>query len=224
LNGCRDRGQAAARAEELDRATPKRAESGAVTDTNDNQNAHGSLQYEARVSDPRIAEVQRHIRDIPNFPKPGILFKDITPLLSDAAAFRLVTDLFEERLVREKPDLIVGIESRGFIFGAPLALRLGVGFVPVRKPGKLPYKTRKVTYDTEYSTDTLEMHEDAIAKGKRVVIVDDLLATGGTAGATARLVEEQGGVVTRLAFVVELDFLSGRGRLGGREVESLLHY
>jgi adenine phosphoribosyltransferase len=205
--------------------TANRAESGAVGDTNDPRgNAHGSLQYSATIDDQRIVELQRHIRDIPNFPKPGILFKDITPLLGNAAAFRLVTDLFEERLAAVKPDLVVGIESRGFIFGAALAQRLGVGFVPVRKPGKLPYKTRKVTYDTEYSTDTLEMHDDAIPKGARVVIVDDLLATGGTAGATARLAEEQGGQVVKLAFVVELDFLSGRGRLGGREVESLIHY
>jgi adenine phosphoribosyltransferase len=164
------------------------------------------------------------IRNVPDFPKPGILFKDITPLLGHPTAFRLVTDLFEERLAKDKPDLVVGIESRGFIFGAALAQRLGVGFVPVRKPGKLPYKTRKVTYDTEYSTDTLEMHEDAIAKGARVVVVDDLLATGGTAGATARLVEEEGGTVVKLAFVVELDFLAGRGRLGGREVVSLIRY
>jgi adenine phosphoribosyltransferase len=186
--------------------------------------AHGSLEYRDTIDDPRIVEIRRHIRDVPNFPKPGILFKDITPLLGQAAAFRLVTDLLEERLAADKPDLIVGIESRGFIFGAALAQRLGVGFVPVRKPGKLPYKTRKVTYDTEYSTDTLEMHEDAIPKGSRVVVVDDLLATGGTASATAKLVEEQGGKVVKLAFVVELDFLSGRGRLGGREVVALLHY
>ena len=189
-----------------------------------NMNAHGTLQYRADIDDPRIVEVRKHIRDIPDFPKAGILFKDITPLLGQAGAFRLVIDLFEERLAGQKPDVIVGIESRGFIFGAALALRLGVGFVPVRKPGKLPYKCRRISYDTEYSTDSLEMHEDAIARGARVVIVDDLLATGGTAGATARLVEEQGGSVASLAFVVELDFLSGRGRLGGREVASLIHY
>ncbi len=192
------------------------------TDENKN-NAHGYLQYKATVG-PRVAELRRHIRDIPDFPKPGILFKDITPLLGEAPAFKLVIDLFEEQLAKKKPDLIVGIESRGFIFGAALALRLGVGFVPVRKPGKLPYKCKRVTYDTEYSTDSLEMHEDAIAPGKRVVIVDDLLATGGTAGATARLVEEHGGKVLTMAFVVELDFLSGRGRLGGREAVALIHY
>ena len=164
------------------------------------------------------------IREVPDFPKPGILFKDITPLLSDARAFRLTIDLFEESLAQAHADRVVGIESRGFIFGAALAQRLGVGFVPVRKPGKLPYKTRRVTYQTEYSTDTLEIHEDAVPRGARVIIVDDLLATGGTAAATAQLVEDQGGSVASFAFVVELDFLSGRGRLGGREIVSLIHY
>jgi adenine phosphoribosyltransferase len=189
-----------------------------------NVSAHGTLQYQSSADDPRIATLRSHIRDVPDFPKPGILFKDITPILGDASMFRLVTDLLEERLSKDKPDLVIGIESRGFIFGATLAQRLAVGFVPVRKAGKLPCKTHKVTYDTEYSTDTLEVHADAIPKGARVVVVDDLLATGGTAGAAARLVEEQGGTVVRLAFVVELDFLCGRGRLGGREVVSLLHY
>jgi adenine phosphoribosyltransferase len=187
--------------------------------------AHGSLEYPSKIADQRVLEIMKHIRDVPDFPKPGILFKDITPLLGNAAAFRLVTDLLEEQLAGTPVDLVVGIESRGFIFGAPLAQRLGVGFVPVRKPGKLPYKSIRVTYDTEYSTDSLEMHEDAIRRGARVVVVDDLLATGGTAGATARLVEQQGGTVAKLAFVVELDFLSGRGRLGGgREVIALVHY
>jgi adenine phosphoribosyltransferase len=187
--------------------------------------AHGTLEYPSVIADARVVEIMKHIRDVPDFPKPGILFKDITPLLKDGAAFRLVTDLLEEQLKGERLDLIVGIEARGFIFGAALAQRLGVGFVPVRKPGKLPYRSTRVTYDTEYSTDSLEMHEDAIAKGTRVAIVDDLLATGGTAGATARLIEQQGGTVVKFAFVVELDFLSGRGRLGGgREVISLVHY
>ncbi|HEY3356864.1 MAG TPA: adenine phosphoribosyltransferase [Polyangia bacterium] len=167
----------------------------------------------------------KHIRDIPDFPKPGILFKDITPLLGHAASFRVCTDLLAEQLEGAQLDLIVGIESRGFIFGAPLAQRLNLGFAPVRKPGKLPYKCARVTYDTEYSTDSLEMHDDAVAKGARVAIVDDLLATGGTAGATAKLIEQQGGVVAKFAFVVELDFLAGRGRLGGgRDVVSLIHY
>jgi adenine phosphoribosyltransferase len=176
------------------------------------------------MDDPRIAEIKRFIRDVPDFPKPGILFKDITPLLGDGAAFRKTIDLLAERVREHKPAALVGIESRGFIFGAALAHAMGVGLLPVRKPGKLPYKTKRVEYSLEYGTDALEMHEDAVSHGLRVVIVDDLLATGGTAAATARLVEEQGGVVAGFAFVVELDFLKGRGRLNGRPVESLLHY
>ena len=160
---------------------------------------------------------------MPDFPKPGILFKDVTPLLGDGAAFRLVTDLLAERVGAHKPELIVGIESRGFIFGAALAERLGVGFVPVRKPGKLPYKTTRETYSLEYGTDALEMHEDAVDK-RRCLIVDDLLATGGTAAATARLVERQGGMVDGFAFVIELGFLQGRARLGSRTVHALIHY
>ena len=187
--------------------------------------AHGSLEYPSLVTDTRIVEVTKRIRDIPDFPKPGILFKDITPLLSDPGTFRAVIDMFEEHVKGDRLDRVVGIEARGFIFGAALAQRLGVGFVPVRKPGKLPYKSTRVSYDTEYSTDSLEMHEDAITQGQRVVIVDDLLATGGTAGATARLVERQGGTVVKILFVVELDFLSGRGRLGANhDIVSLVHY
>jgi len=168
-------------------------------------------------------DLKTRIRDVPDFPKPGILFKDITPLLGDGPAFRLVTDLLAERVGAHKPELIVGIESRGFIFGAALAERLGVGFVPVRKPGKLPYKTTRETYSLEYGTDALEMHEDAVEK-RRCLIVDDLLATGGTAAATARLVEKQGGVVEGFAFVIELDFLKGRERLGTRTIHALVHY
>ena len=175
------------------------------------------------TSDARIERIVSRIRDVPDFPKPGILFKDITPLLGDGPAFRLVTDLLAEHVAARKPELIVGIESRGFIFGAALAERLGVGFVPVRKPGKLPYKTTRETYSLEYGTDALEMHEDAVEK-RRCLIVDDLLATGGTAAATARLVERQGGLVEGFVFVIELDFLKGRGRLGGRSVHALLHY
>ena len=175
------------------------------------------------TSDARIERIVSRIRDVPDFPKPGILFKDITPLLGDGPAFRLVTDLLAERVGAHKPELIVGIESRGFIFGAALAERLGVGFVPVRKPGKLPYKTTRETYSLEYGTDALEMHEDAVEK-RRCLIVDDLLATGGTAAATARLVEKQGGVVEGFAFVIELDFLKGRERLGTRTIHALVHY
>jgi len=173
--------------------------------------------------DPRLERIQSRIRDVPDFPKPGILFKDVTPLLGDGPAFRLVTDLLAEKVAAKKPELIVGIESRGFIFGAALAERLGVGFVPVRKPGKLPYKTTRETYSLEYGTDALEMHEDAVEK-RRCLIVDDLLATGGTAAATARLVERQGGVVEGFAFVIELEFLKGRQRLGERTVHALIRY
>jgi adenine phosphoribosyltransferase len=173
--------------------------------------------------DERIERIRARIRDVPDFPKPGILFKDVTPLLGDGPAFRLVTDVLAEPVAKAKPELIVGIESRGFIFGAALAERLGVGFVPVRKPGKLPFRTTRETYSLEYGTDALEMHEDAVEK-RRCLIVDDLLATGGTAAATARLVERQGGVVEGFAFVIELDFLEGRKRLGGRPLHVLLHY
>lgn len=177
--------------------------------------------------DDKLARIKRCIRDVPDFPKPGILFKDVTPLLGDGPAFRGVTDLLADKIAPHKPELadllIVGIESRGFIFGAALAERLGVGFVPVRKPGKLPYRTTRETYALEYGTDALEMHEDAVEK-RRCLIVDDLLATGGTASATARLVERQGGRVEGFAFVIELDFLKGRSRLGARPVYALLHY
>jgi len=175
------------------------------------------------TTEDRMQRILSRIRDVPDFPKPGILFKDVTPLIGDGPAFRLVTDLLEERIDGNKPEMIVGIESRGFIFGAALAERLGVGFVPVRKPGKLPYKTTRETYSLEYGTDALEMHEDAVEK-RRCLIVDDLLATGGTAAATARLVEKQGGIVEGFAFVIELDFLKGRERLGGRPVHALIHY
>jgi adenine phosphoribosyltransferase len=175
------------------------------------------------MSDERIALIQSRIRDVPDFPKPGILFKDVTPLLGDGAAFRLTTDLLAERVASSKPELIVGIESRGFIFGAALSERLGVGFVPVRKPGKLPFRTTRESYSLEYGTDALEMHEDAV-EGRRCLIVDDLLATGGTAAATARLVERAGGEVQAFAFVIELDFLHGRDRLGLRPMHVLIHY
>jgi adenine phosphoribosyltransferase len=173
--------------------------------------------------DERIQRIQSRIRDVPDFPKPGILFKDVTPLIGDGPAFRIVTDLLAERVAAKKPELVVGIESRGFIFGAALAERLGVGFVPVRKPGKLPYRTTRETYALEYGTDALEMHEDAVDK-RRCLVVDDLLATGGTAAATGKLVERLGGIVEGFAFVIELDFLKGRVRLGDRPVHALVHY
>lgn len=155
------------------------------------------------------------IRDIPDFPKPGIIFKDITPVLADGPAFQKLIDWYV--MVMEEAgdiDIIAGIESRGFIFGAPIAERLGVGFVPIRKPGKLPFTTHKETYDLEYGTDTLEIHTDAVWQGARVAIIDDLLATGGTAGAAVNLVEKIGGEVAACAFVIELGFLDGRKKIG----------
>jgi len=175
-------------------------------------------------TDPRRALLRARVRDVPDFPKPGILFRDLTPLMGDAAALKHTIDLLGERIARHRPQLIVAIESRGFIFGAPVAASLGVGFVPVRKPGKLPHKTRRRTYDLEYGTDALEMHADAVVEGARVVVVDDLLATGGTAGATIELVREIGGQVVGAAFVVELEFLRGRDRLPNVPVEALLKY
>ncbi len=164
------------------------------------------------------------IRDVPDFPKPGILFKDITPVLQDAALFKKVIRAFVERYAKKKIDIVIGIESRGFIFGAPIAYELGISFVPVRKVGKLPYKTIQNSYELEYGNATVEMHIDAIHKGARVVVVDDLLATGGTANAACRLIEQQGGEVVESAFVVELSFLNGRQKLGKREVFSLIEY
>jgi adenine phosphoribosyltransferase len=174
--------------------------------------------------DDRLQRLEQRIRNVPDFPKPGILFKDITPLIADAASFRTVIDLFTERYRASTPELVVGIESRGFIFASALADRLGAGLIVVRKPGKLPYHTDRVTYQLEYGQDSLEMHKDAVRSGQRVLIVDDLLATGGTAGAAARLVEGQGGVVQEHAFVIELGFLKGRDKLSPQPVHSLLKY
>ncbi|PWH13259.1 MAG: adenine phosphoribosyltransferase [Ardenticatenia bacterium] len=164
------------------------------------------------------------IRDVPDFPVPGILFKDITTLLRNAAALREVVTLLAERYANAQVDIVAAIESRGFIFGAPLAVQLGAGFVPVRKPGKLPAQAISESYTLEYGTNTLEMHVDAIQPGQRVLVVDDLLATGGSARAAVNLVERLGGKVVGLAFVVELDFLNGRQKLTGYPVHSLVHY
>ncbi|MEW5975257.1 MAG: adenine phosphoribosyltransferase [Acidobacteriota bacterium] len=164
------------------------------------------------------------IRNVPDFPKKGILFYDITTLLKDAAALREVIDHLVDRYAKERVDVVVGIESRGFIFAPALAYRLNCGFVPVRKPGKLPAETLKVTYDLEYGQDSLEIHRDAIQKGQRVLVVDDLLATGGTAAAVAQLIRQLGGEVAGLAFLVELEFLGGRKKLDGFDVFSLLQY
>jgi adenine phosphoribosyltransferase len=162
------------------------------------------------------------IRDIPDFPKAGILFKDITTLLQDPAAFRHAVDQLTERYRDRGIDVIAATEARGFIFGAPLAYTLGVAFVPVRKPGKLPSETIGVDYALEYGTNRLELHTDAIRPGQRVLIVDDLLATGGTIGATVSLVEQLGGTVVSLAFLLELTELDGRAALDGYDVVSLL--
>jgi adenine phosphoribosyltransferase len=164
------------------------------------------------------------IRDVPDFPQPGILFKDVTPLLSDPAAFRVVVDALAERLSGRGFQRIVAIESRGFIFGAGLAYRLGLGLAPVRKLGKLPYKTDRVDYALEYGTGTLEAHVDAVQPGEKVVIVDDLLATGGTAAAAGRLVEKQKAKVGAYLFVVELLALKGREKLRGAEVDALIAF
>jgi adenine phosphoribosyltransferase len=171
-------------------------------------------------------DLKKLIREVPDFPKPGILFYDITTLLKDPLGLHaLVCGLADHYEVQDRcPDVVVGIEARGFVFGPALAYRLGVGFVPVRKPKKLPSETARVTYELEYGTDALEIHKDAIQPGQRVLIMDDLLATGGTAGATVKLVETLGGKVAGLAFVIELSFLKGRDRLRGYDVYSMLQY
>jgi adenine phosphoribosyltransferase len=164
------------------------------------------------------------IRDVPDFPKPGIVFKDITPLLGDAPLFRVSLDLLSVLCGDLRPDKVVAIESRGFILGGALALRLGAGFVPVRKPGKLPWKARRASYALEYGTDTLEIHDDALASGERVLIVDDVIATGGTAAAVAELVASFGAKIEGFAFLVELGFLDGREKLAGHDVRCLIRY
>ncbi len=164
------------------------------------------------------------IREVPDFPKPGILFYDITTLLKTREGLAAVIDQLVENHRGQGIETVVGVEARGFIFAPAVARALGAGFVPVRKPGKLPAETVRIEYALEYGTDTLEVHKDAVGAGQRVLIVDDLLATGGTAAAVARLVEKLGGSVTGFAFVVELDFLGGRGKLAGYPVFSLLHY
>lgn len=164
------------------------------------------------------------VREVPDFPKPGILFYDITTLLKDRTGFAQLIDALAAHYIERKVDLVLGIEARGFIFGPALAYRLNAGFVPVRKPKKLPAPVARVTYDLEYGSDTLEIHKDAIEPGQRVVLVDDLLATGGTMEATVKLVQELGGEIAGLCFAVELDFLKGRERFPGHDVFSLLHY
>jgi adenine phosphoribosyltransferase len=178
------------------------------------------------MSQPNVdcESLKKLVRTVPDFPKPGILFYDITTLLQDKGGFSALIDALAAHYLGKPIDLVLGIEARGFIFGPALAYRLHAGFVPVRKPKKLPAKTARVTYDLEYGTDSLEIHLDAIESGQRVVIVDDLLATGGTMEATVKLVRQLGGNITGLAFAMELDFLKGRERFEGLDVYSLLHY
>lgn len=170
------------------------------------------------------SDLERLIRAIPDFPIKGILFRDITPLLADKEAFAEAVELMAKPFVDKRIDIVVGIEARGYILGGAMAVKLGAGFVPVRKPGKLPYDKISEEYKLEYGTNTLEMHRDATGQGDRVLIVDDLLATGGTAAATRRLVAQVGAVVVGFSFLIELDGLAGRKELPGEDVRSVLHY
>jgi adenine phosphoribosyltransferase len=186
--------------------------------------ARSSSQVPIPVDFDGIAYAKRMIRSVPDFPEPGILFRDITPLLADPKGFHIVLDMIAHRFVGEHIDAVVGIESRGFIFGGALAARLNASFVPVRKPGKLPFRTDKVSYSLEYGEQELEMHRDALAEGTQVLVVDDLLATGGTAAAAGELVHRQGAEVHAYAFVVELKSLGGRERLTPAPVISIVRY
>jgi len=171
-----------------------------------------------------VKDLSRRIRSIPDFPKKGILFRDITPLLQDSESFREAVDILSDKYRNEEVDLVVSAEARGFILGACLAYKLGVGFVPVRKPGKLPYEVEKATYELEYGEDTLEMHRDGVSKGDRVLLFDDLLATGGTARAICQLVEKLGGKIAGICFLIELTFLKGREKIKDYPVFSLIKY
>ncbi|MEM7584638.1 MAG: adenine phosphoribosyltransferase [Acidobacteriota bacterium] len=171
-----------------------------------------------------MEDLKRYIREVPDYPKPGINFYDITTLLKEPQGLRATIDGFSRLLRGRVIDKVVGIESRGFLFGPQLAYQFSAGFVPVRKPGKLPADTVSQSYDLEYGTDELEMHRDAVTAGERVLIVDDVIATGGTAAATAKLIESCGGEVAAFGFVVELTFLDGRGKLEGYDVETLVRY
>lgn len=176
------------------------------------------------MTDPRIDLIQSRIRNVPDFPKPGIMFKDITPVLADGAAFAACIDALADKHEKASFDSIVAIESRGFIFGAALAAKLGKGFVPVRKPGKLPWQTHQVEYELEYGTDKVEMHQDGVLPKQRVLIVDDVIATGGTAWAACELVRRLGGTVVGAAFLIELSFLPGRKRIAPVPVSSVIVY
>ena len=169
-------------------------------------------------------DLKQHIRSVPDFPKTGILFYDITTLLRDPQGFKITIDMLSTPYTGQGIDVVVGIESRGFILGGAVAERIGAGFIPIRKPGKLPAKALKETYDLEYGKDALEIHADAVSKGQRVLIVDDVLATGGTAAAAAQLVKKLGGELHGLAFLIELLFLNGKAKLGEEKVFSVLQY
>jgi adenine phosphoribosyltransferase len=176
----------------------------------------------SELYDPSL--LASRVRDVPDFPTPGVVFKDVTPLLLDHVAFSAAVDAMVLHFGRGNVDKVVGIEARGFILAAPVAYHFGAGFVPARKAGKLPGETRRIAYDLEYGTETLEVHADAIAPGDRVLIVDDVLATGGTAAATAELIDGFGGDIVGFAFLIELGFLDGAAKLNGRERLSLLTY
>ena len=171
-----------------------------------------------------VDSLKARIRDVPDFPEPGVLFKDIMPLLADPACLHEVTDLIADWAEPRKPDVILGAEARGFILGATVAYKLGCGFVAARRPGKLPWKTVSATYALEYGENSLELHADAITRGQRVLVHDDVLATGGTARAICDLAEQLGGEIVGIAFVIELDFLDGRKQLEGHDVQSLIRY
>jgi adenine phosphoribosyltransferase len=171
-----------------------------------------------------MTDIKNFIRDIPDFPKPGIIFKDITPLLKEPAAFSEAIDQLIAKVGDTNCDAVVGIESRGFIFGAAMAIKMGIPFVPVRKPGKLPYETISATYELEYGTDSIEIHTDALEKGQRVILVDDLLATGGTMAACCNLVKGLGVEILGCLFVIELGFLNGRAKLKDQEIHALISY
>lgn len=173
---------------------------------------------------PDVSWLKTRIRDVPDFPLPGIVFKDITPLLADEVAYSTVIDLIVVHFGRGNVDKVCGIEARGFIVAAPVAYHFGAGFVPIRKKGKLPWKSEAATYTLEYGEETLEIHQDAVAPGERVLIVDDVLATGGTAAAAADLVQRLGGKIQGIACVIELEFLGGRSRLGGYDFYALIRY
>jgi adenine phosphoribosyltransferase len=182
------------------------------------------MKYSIKHLEEKIMNLKDYVASVPDFPKEGILFRDITPLLSDSKAFTKAIDLIVEFGKKYQANIICGPEARGFIFGTPIAYALHAGFVPIRKPGKLPRKAVTYEYDLEYGSNSLSMHEDAVKKGDKVLIVDDLLATGGTLEATIKLIESRGGTVVGIACIIELDDLEGRKKLEGYNVYSLMHY